>query len=143
MLSKAEKDFFLSELKSLILSLEKDEIVLESGNVKVESEEYCSSFSSGYQKACLTGWKIINIFFKAGLNTVQDLKRNIYPFETDPMGHIWKKDHTGEIDLFALDVDEHDSSIGHNGPICIKCGYSFCHRCHKMPEKRCPEIMPQ
>jgi hypothetical protein len=43
---------------------------------------------------------------------------------TDPKGHEWQIDEdTGMVDIFAFDVD------GHNGPLCVKCGYAFCHHC--------------
>lgn len=47
-------------------------------------------------------------------------------------GHVWIKD--GDyIDLFQLDYGYH------NGPRCIKCGYSFCMHCyHGVPEIECP-----
>lgn len=40
-----------------------------------------------------------------------------------PMGHKWVTDEDGEVDFSA-------HSIGfHNGPVCAKCGYSFCMFC--------------
>lgn len=37
--------------------------------------------------------------------------------------HDWYRTEDGEIDEFAM-------SVGfHNGPVCKRCGYSFCHWC--------------
>ena len=48
-------------------------------------------------------------------------------YEEDPRGHEWKmkeeEDSAGEIDTFAFSHDLH------NGPECVKCGYSFCEHC--------------
>ena len=41
----------------------------------------------------------------------------------DPRGHEWQKDEDDTVDIFAM-----DDGI-HNGPKCVKCGYSFCHHC--------------
>lgn len=37
--------------------------------------------------------------------------------------HDWRRDEDGEIDTGAWDGDRH------NGPICARCGYSFCIHC--------------
>lgn len=51
---------------------------------------------------------------------------------TNTKGHEWKLDEDdGEVDIFALDYDIH------NGPMCINCGYSFCHHCDKEPLEYC------
>lgn len=56
------------------------------------------------------------------------------PYETKrgARGHIWKRDEDGSLDIFAYNLSEYC-----NGPRCVKCGYGFCHHCHKMPEKSC------
>lgn len=47
-------------------------------------------------------------------------------------GHVWKlDDYNEEVDIFAFDAGNH------NGPMCIKCGYGFCHHCHPVPEEEC------
>jgi len=52
----------------------------------------------------------------------------MYDYEKETRGHIWKRDETGNVDIFAYDYDYH------NGPRCIKCGYGFCHHCSKLPQ---------
>lgn len=37
--------------------------------------------------------------------------------------HDWERNADGEIDTFAFDMDFH------NGPVCKRCGYSFCVYC--------------
>lgn len=41
----------------------------------------------------------------------------------NPKGHVWKLDEDGNVDTFYLDYDFH------NGPGCVKCGYTFCEHC--------------
>lgn len=38
--------------------------------------------------------------------------------------HKWHRNRGGRIDNFAFD------SGYHNGPVCIRCGESFCEHCH-------------
>ena len=51
----------------------------------------------------------------------------------DTKGHLWMRNKDGSIDIFGYDADTH------NGPICVKCGYGFCHHCHAIPAEDCPE----
>lgn len=47
--------------------------------------------------------------------------------------HEWRthEEAPDKIDTFAY-------SIGiHNGPVCVKCGYSYCQNCDT-PKKECP-----
>lgn len=37
--------------------------------------------------------------------------------------HFWKRKEDGEIDEFAYEGDFH------NGPVCVRCGDSFCKHC--------------
>ena len=37
--------------------------------------------------------------------------------------HEWERQENGEIDEFAMDVDNH------NGPMCVRCWESFCVHC--------------
>ena len=55
------------------------------------------------------------------------------PYELNPRGHVWRKDPDGTVDIFGLEVGNH------NGPICINCGYSFCHHCQQGPAEDCPK----
>jgi hypothetical protein len=45
--------------------------------------------------------------------------------------HKWKLDEDGRIDLSAVEVDYDEDGIyvGHNGPSCEVCHYSFCINC--------------
>lgn len=56
--------------------------------------------------------------------------------------HLWEKTRNGEIDVFAFEVGYH------NGPVCKRCGYSFCIHCNPdgfnaepcvVDEYRCPK----
>lgn len=49
----------------------------------------------------------------------------------DSKGHEWQKDSDGNIDLVTFDVNFH------NGPTCVKCGYSFCVHCKDNPDEPC------
>ena len=56
-----------------------------------------------------------------------------YKYETQEgsRGHEWKREENGDIDIFGVD------SGYHNGPICVKCGYGFCHHCQRGPDEDC------
>jgi hypothetical protein len=54
-------------------------------------------------------------------------------YELDPKGHEWaKNDYDGEVDIFAYNPSEYC-----NGPLCVKCGYGFCHHCESVPDCKC------
>jgi len=55
----------------------------------------------------------------------------MYDYETHPKGHKWETDIEGNVNIFAF---EHGY---HNGPVCVKCGYGFCHHCKDEPEIEC------
>lgn len=38
--------------------------------------------------------------------------------------HDWYRNKDGEIDIWAVDVGYH------NGPMCRRCGFSFCEHCN-------------
>lgn len=46
-----------------------------------------------------------------------------YDYMTNTKGHQWRTNEDGSIDIFGYDAGLH------NGPICVLCGYSFCHHC--------------
>lgn len=55
--------------------------------------------------------------------------------------HQWRRTESGEIDTFAMSYEYH------NGPMCERCGYSFCEHCEPdgydeepcvIDEYRCP-----
>jgi len=46
-------------------------------------------------------------------------------------GHIWKTEEDGDVDIFGLEAGNH------NGPVCINCGYAFCHHCQDLPDEDC------
>ena len=57
------------------------------------------------------------------------------PYEKNPMGHVWKKnEYDGKVDIFGYDGGHH------NGPVCMKCGYAFCHHCRDLPERACARL---
>jgi hypothetical protein len=60
----------------------------------------------------------------------------MYKFEINPRGHIWKKnDWNNEINIFGYERGEYC-----NGPVCIVCGYGFCHHCEDdTPQQDCVE----
>ena len=52
---------------------------------------------------------------------------------TNPRGHVWKQNGPdGVIDIFGFE------SGSCNGPICVNCGYGFCHHCQEEPTVDCP-----
>ena len=55
-----------------------------------------------------------------------------YPWEApNNRGHVWKTEDDGEVDIFGNGADFH------NGPLCIRCGYEFCHHCQELPSEDC------
>lgn len=61
-------------------------------------------------------------------------------WELDPRGHVWKLDERGNTDVLAYEVEAEEGFFGgHNGPVCIKCGFYFCMYCHPgVPDEECP-----
>jgi len=57
--------------------------------------------------------------------------------DANTRGHVWKRedDYPAEVDIFG-----HESPDGfHNGPVCVVCGYGFCHHCNRNgPTVDCP-----
>lgn len=49
-------------------------------------------------------------------------------------GHVWKTDEDGDVDTFAMSYEFH------NGPVCVRCGYSYCHHCDHGPKEDCDFI---
>lgn len=56
------------------------------------------------------------------------------PFEIDDKGHRWKREDDGAIDIFGVEWGHH------NGPICVNCGYGFCHHCQELPGISCTVV---
>lgn len=52
-------------------------------------------------------------------------------YETENRGHEWRR-IDGRLDIFGFERGDI-----HNGPVCVKCGYGFCHHCDKLPQKDC------
>lgn len=46
----------------------------------------------------------------------------------DECQHEWKRNEDGTIDEFVIECADEDGHW-HNGPQCVKCGYSFCMFC--------------
>jgi len=51
--------------------------------------------------------------------------------------HKWVKYENGNIDMFAFDMDFH------NGPVCERCGYSYCVNCDPEGDKKQPCIVDE
>ena len=58
----------------------------------------------------------------------------MYEFEINPCGHVWKKnEYDDNVDIFGYTYGEYC-----NGPVCIVCGYGFCHHCEDdIPQQDC------
>jgi hypothetical protein len=52
------------------------------------------------------------------------------------LGHVWKRD---EYDKRSIDIFGYEAGSYHNGPVCVNCGYGFCHHCQDGPTKPCPK----
>jgi hypothetical protein len=49
-------------------------------------------------------------------------------------GHVWKTyEGTDDVDIFGFNPYD-----PHNGPICVRCGYGYCHHCQRGPDEDCP-----
>jgi len=59
----------------------------------------------------------------------------MYEYEINNRGHRWKYDDE------YLDILGYYPGDPHNGPICVACGYGFCHHCLDGPEIDCPEVI--
>jgi len=59
-------------------------------------------------------------------------KKPVYVHREFPE-HEWKRDIDGNIDEFAMEY------AFHNGPVCKRCGYTFCMHCrpHGWDKKPC------
>ncbi len=55
-------------------------------------------------------------------------------YETNTRGHIWKTDDDGAVDIFGYEYGTH------NGPVCVVCGYGFCHHCKELPSEDCTGV---
>lgn len=55
-------------------------------------------------------------------------------FITNPKGHEWRKNENGNVDVMAYSFGDC------NGPVCVKCDFSFCQHCtgDKVTEE-CPK----
>ena len=71
----------------------------------------------------------------------RDTAKEILHIHQEFSEHQWRSTAEGKIDEFAMCVD------CHNGPVCERCGYSFCERCEPngwneepcvIDEYRCP-----
>ena len=62
-----------------------------------------------------TGWKFTDKGKKYHVAFLKVVRKN--------HGHTWRTNDDGTIDIFAYEIGNH------NGMVCTKCGYSFCHLC--------------
>lgn len=56
-------------------------------------------------------------------------------YAENPRGHVWQRLEDGSIDTCAFEAEDEDR--GHNGPVCVNCGYSFCEHCQAGPDNDC------
>jgi hypothetical protein len=57
--------------------------------------------------------------------------------EGNTRGHVWRREEYDprEVDIFGFCSDDGF----HNGPVCVVCGYGFCHHCNRNgPTADCP-----
>ena len=113
----------------------------EKGNLNVDGKEVYAGYL--YNAVAL-----LEEYEDTGLTPeqVQELKerdtaKEILHIHQEFSEHQWRRTEKGEIDEFAMCVD------CHNGPVCERCGYSFCERCEPngwdeepcvIDEYRCP-----
>jgi hypothetical protein len=52
-------------------------------------------------------------------------------------GHVWDTytDGSSDVDMFAYNAGDK-----HNGPVCVNCGYAYCHHCEDGPQKSCRAV---
>ena len=63
------------------------------------------------------------------------LNNKTYPWEApNNRGHVWQTEDGGDVDIFAFNPSKYC-----NGPLCVHCGYGFCHHCQKLPEEDCAQ----
>jgi hypothetical protein len=59
-----------------------------------------------------------------------------------PQNHDWKRANwdATKIDTCAWDVDDPEGAGGHNGPVCLRCGWSPCIHCElkALENAECP-----
>ena len=48
-----------------------------------------------------------------------------YDYIVNPRGHKWRETEEHDIAMFVVEAQFC------NGPMCLKCGYSFCQHCNK------------
>lgn len=51
--------------------------------------------------------------------------------------HEWYLDEDGDVDTFKMEYENH------NGPMCRRCGYSYCHHCQDEPDEPCIKEVPE
>jgi hypothetical protein len=58
---------------------------------------------------------------------------SVRPYVINNRGHEWMLKENGLIDIFG-----YTAAAGWcNGPVCVKCGYGFCHHHHSEPQEDC------
>lgn len=48
--------------------------------------------------------------------------------------HLWERNSSGNVNEFAMEADNH------NGPMCERCGYSYCQHCEDPKEAEREEL---
>lgn len=113
----------------------------EKGNLNVDGKEVYAGYLYNavalleeYEDTGLTPEQIMEL-------KERDTAKEILHIHQEFSEHQWRRTEEGKIDEFAMYVDYH------NGPVCERCGYSFCEHCEPngwdeepcvIDEYRCP-----
>lgn len=113
----------------------------EKGNLNVDGKEVYAGYLYNavalleeYEDTGLTPEQIMEL-------KERDTAKEILHIHQEFSDHQWRRTAEGKIDEFAMYVD------CHSGPVCERCGYSFCEHCEPngwneepcvIDEYRCP-----
>ena len=113
----------------------------EKGNLNVDGKEVYAGYLYNavalleeYEDTELTPEQIMEL-------KERDTAKEILHIHQEFSEHQWRRTAEGKIDEFAMYVD------CHSGPVCERCGYSFCEHCEPngwdeepcvIDEYRCP-----
>lgn len=113
----------------------------EKGNLNVDGKEVYAGYLYNavalleeYEDTGLTPEQIMEL-------KERDTAKEILHIHQEFSEHQWRRTAEGKIDEFAMYVD------CHSGPVCERCGYSFCEHCEPngwneepcvIDEYRCP-----
>lgn len=122
----------------------------EKGNLNVDGKEVYAGYLYNavalleeYEDTGLTPEQIMELKEAAKWEELKDryTAKEILHIHQEFSEHQWRRTAEGKIDEFAMCFDYH------NGPVCERCGYSFCEHCEPngwneepcvIDEYRCP-----